>query len=244
MKNIIKFAILLMVLGLTASCSKDYLDVNEDPNNPTVVTPDLVLPVGQLYTAQIIQGDRRLNVLGNMLMYNWSQSDGYSWYTDEFKYLVTSSFYQGIFNDTYSTALKQYQILINLEDPKDENYKAIGMIMKAFHMQLLVDSYGDVPYSEAVGRSLNATPKYDDAQGIYDDLIIQLSSAQSLIDNAVNATVPGKDDAMFEGDMEQGELEIGQVSAMLNEIRPAASILKEIWGEFLVEKEKLNALQF
>ncbi len=49
---------------------------------------------------------------------------------------------------------------------------------------------------------------------------------------------------MFEGDLEQGELEIGQVSAMLNEIKPAATILKEIWEDFLVEKERFSALRF
>jgi enoyl-[acyl-carrier protein] reductase II len=49
---------------------------------------------------------------------------------------------------------------------------------------------------------------------------------------------------MFDGDMEQGELEIGQVSAMLNEIKPAANILKEIWNEFLTEKQNLEALNF
>lgn len=44
---------------------------------------------------------------------------------------------------------------------------------------------------------------------------------------------------MFEGDMDQGELEIGQVSAMLDEIKPAATILNEIWEEFLQEKQRL-----
>lgn len=38
---------------------------------------------------------------------------------------------------------------------------------------------------------------------------------------------------MFEGDMENGELEIGQVAAMLNEIKPAKQILEEIWAEYL-----------
>ncbi|WP_316806062.1 NAD(P)H-dependent flavin oxidoreductase [Pedobacter agri] len=38
---------------------------------------------------------------------------------------------------------------------------------------------------------------------------------------------------MFEGDMENGELEIGQVSAMLDRIKPAKEILKEIWQEYL-----------
>ncbi|WP_316817920.1 nitronate monooxygenase [Pedobacter nyackensis] len=49
---------------------------------------------------------------------------------------------------------------------------------------------------------------------------------------------------MFEGDMEQGELEIGQVSAMLKEIKPAAEILKEIWRTFLEEKERIAAMRF
>lgn len=49
---------------------------------------------------------------------------------------------------------------------------------------------------------------------------------------------------MFEGDMEQGELEIGQVSAMLDEIKPAAQILTEIWEEFLAEKKALERLKF
>ncbi|MEZ5018045.1 MAG: nitronate monooxygenase [Flavipsychrobacter sp.] len=37
---------------------------------------------------------------------------------------------------------------------------------------------------------------------------------------------------MFEGDMEDGELEIGQVSGYINEIKPAAEIVAEIWKEF------------
>lgn len=37
---------------------------------------------------------------------------------------------------------------------------------------------------------------------------------------------------MFHGDVEQGELEIGQVSALISEIKPAAEIVNEIWLEF------------
>lgn len=38
---------------------------------------------------------------------------------------------------------------------------------------------------------------------------------------------------MFEGNMEEGELEIGQVSALLDEILPAATITENLWSEFL-----------
>jgi enoyl-[acyl-carrier protein] reductase II len=47
---------------------------------------------------------------------------------------------------------------------------------------------------------------------------------------------------MFEGDLSAGELEIGQVSAMLKDIKPAADILNEIWKEFLTEKDRLRTL--
>ena len=44
---------------------------------------------------------------------------------------------------------------------------------------------------------------------------------------------------MFEGDLEAGELEIGQVAAMIREIKPASEILKKIWDEFLTAKTQL-----
>lgn len=47
---------------------------------------------------------------------------------------------------------------------------------------------------------------------------------------------------MYEGDMDEGELEIGQVAAMINDIKPAAQILNEIWKEFLKAKERVAAL--
>ncbi len=43
---------------------------------------------------------------------------------------------------------------------------------------------------------------------------------------------------MFEGDLQNGELEIGQVSALINEIKPAAEIVKEIWTEFELTQNK------
>lgn len=47
---------------------------------------------------------------------------------------------------------------------------------------------------------------------------------------------------MFEGDMIEGELEIGQVSANFDKILPAGDIVAEIWNEFLNEKKRLTEL--
>lgn len=47
---------------------------------------------------------------------------------------------------------------------------------------------------------------------------------------------------MFEGDMQEGELEVGQVSASIDTILPAADVVDEIWNEFLIAKAKLESL--
>ena len=49
---------------------------------------------------------------------------------------------------------------------------------------------------------------------------------------------------MFEGDLEEGELEIGQVSASLTKIASAKEILEQMWQEFLVEKERIQQIRF
>lgn len=49
---------------------------------------------------------------------------------------------------------------------------------------------------------------------------------------------------MFEGDLFEGELEIGQVASYVNEIKPAAQILNEVWTEFIREKERICKLSY
>ena len=206
MKNILISTKILVVFLLLASCSDSFLDVNDDPNNPIAVTPDLILPTGLDFSNIIEERSRGMNHLGNMFMYNYSQSNGFSWYSDEFQYLVNSTFYTRIFDYTYSSVLKQYIELINLEGAENGNYQAIGKIMAALHFQQLVDCYGDVPYTEALQRGGIATPAYDDALSVYEGIINDLSDAIALIDATANgeivALVPGADDGVFGGDMD------------------------------------------
>ncbi len=48
---------------------------------------------------------------------------------------------------------------------------------------------------------------------------------------------------MFEGDMEEGELEIGEISGTVHAIKPAKDIVEEIWQEFVEQKQRLGDLQ-
>jgi len=44
---------------------------------------------------------------------------------------------------------------------------------------------------------------------------------------------------MFEGDLNEGELEIGQIASLVKQIKPAAEIIEEIWSEFEVAKNEI-----
>ena len=49
---------------------------------------------------------------------------------------------------------------------------------------------------------------------------------------------------MFNGDLVEGELEIGQIASAIHEVKPASQILNELWTEFLLEKDRLSDLKF
>ena len=208
MKSTIIKSLFTLVAIFAVSCSDDYLDINTDPNNPTSASPDLILPVAQRYSAFIQEDYNGQNKLGNYFMYNWSQSYGFAFIGTEFYYTVSSTFYTQIFDRTYSKALKQYNVLSEFQGEQYGYYHAINIIMKCYHIQLMVDIYGDVPYFEAFKRADNPTPAYDDSKTIYLDLVSELTRAIEIINNlsgnnSIEAVMPGGDDVMFGGDMSQ-----------------------------------------
>ena len=44
---------------------------------------------------------------------------------------------------------------------------------------------------------------------------------------------------MFEGQLREGELEIGQVASSIKSIKPVSEIMAELWSEFLATKKRL-----
>ncbi|WP_299256975.1 nitronate monooxygenase [uncultured Aquimarina sp.] len=49
---------------------------------------------------------------------------------------------------------------------------------------------------------------------------------------------------MFEGDLEEGELEIGQVSGLIHEIKPVVKIIEDLITDFQSTKQKMNEVNF
>ena len=203
MKLIKKLSIAAFAVFTISSCSDSFFDVNADQNNPTYSTPELTLPVAQKFSADLLEGDyNSMNTLGNLWSYSWAAAGDFAYFEDETKYVVTSAFRTNTFETAYISPLSNYNYVESFTDPKYDNYRAIAKIMKAYHFQYLVDAYGDIPYSEAFQRGLNTTPVYDNAKVIYDDLLVQLTAAQTLIANADgNTKAVGASDIMCGGDM-------------------------------------------
>ena len=86
------------------------------------------------------------------------------------------------------------------DDPVKINLYSMARIWKAYCFQILVDTYADVPYSEAGLGYLEGVfnPKYDDQKVIYADLLKEIEEATNALDPS---KVKVKGDLFYKGDI-------------------------------------------
>ena len=194
----------LLMLGMINLGCKKTLDINVNPNNPSLAqgTPQLVLPAAQLRTASRIGGE--LAIIGS-LWGNYAAQSAFSvQYASFDSYNVQSdqSYINNVYNVLFSGGLKNYQYVIDRsESSGDWNLYLMGTVMKAYTAGILVDLFDKIPYFEALKGSGNLTPHYDDGYAIYEDLIKHLDSALSKDFTLTTNTNPGKTDLIFGGDI-------------------------------------------
>ncbi|TFF40157.1 SusD/RagB family nutrient-binding outer membrane lipoprotein [Mucilaginibacter psychrotolerans] len=185
------------------SCKK-YLDINTNPNQATSSTPTYVLPNALAVTAS--STDVTYHNYGAQTVGYEVNAGGYGGWGTIFTYNYSTSEQTGLWTSMYNN-LRDYQyILSQTEGVATSTYfNAAARIMKAYDFQLLVDQYGDIPYSEALQGADFLTPKYDKAEAIYQDLIVQLNKAIADINAADEGTQLNisSADIMFHGDMQK-----------------------------------------
>lgn len=166
---------------ITLGCKKSFLDINQNPNEPTVVTPNVVLSAA-LAGSATNQGTNYLKV--NNLMGYWSRSGNYVPDAQTEQYNIPNDYTNTEWGRMYNT-LNRYEYI---EKQGHQNnlpfYVGVAKAMKAFHFSQLVDIYNDVPYTEAFDVAGKVQPKYDKGQDIYNDLVKQLDSAVIYFDSA------------------------------------------------------------
>ncbi len=196
--------ICLAIVATTAFGCDDYLDVNEDPNNPLLeqVSPDLMLAASQSVPAGTLAVT--MNQLGNLMSGAWGGNVLVTAgpFDDEFRYNVTSTFYNGIW-DNLMARTANYSNIINYESEADyTNHKAIAKILRAFYSQYLVDIYGDIPYFQRHQFTQLLQVPYDEDSLVYADILNEINEAVEMIDNASNNTLSvTNEDIIYGGDM-------------------------------------------
>ncbi len=187
---------------VTVGCKKDFLDQNVDPNYPSSIPPSKVLPAALGKTAYLMI-DQSLD-FNNIWMGFWSFSSTYGIPANERSYdypTSSTTAKQAFFSNVYSNAYDYQNIITQSVASNNKAMEGIGRIMKSMVMQMVVDVYGDVPYTQAFLGTANQTPKYDNASVIYDSLYNDLTLGIKDIHAAKGAGFPdATSDLMFAGD--------------------------------------------
>src|SRR6476469_7079757 len=197
-KKTIFFGLLLLLL--VTACKK-ALDINHDPNNPSLDNgnPRLVFPAAVMATAGTEGGD--LALLGGIWGEYVTQSALANQYKNIDAYDVKSTDLNAQYSGLFTGGLKNYQFVINkARDAQDWNFYLMAQVMKAYTAGLLVDLYDKIPYTEALGGSSNLNPQFDNGDAIYTDLIAGIDSALTKDFTASSNSVAGISDLIFSGD--------------------------------------------
>jgi hypothetical protein len=106
----------------------------------------------------------------------------------------------GIWNNVYGN-MRNVQNMIDLassNSPVQQNYLGVALILKSWLFSLATDSYGDIPYSEAIKAKTSGVylPKYDTQEAIYNGLLADLKKANEILGTS-NETIAG--DILYNG---------------------------------------------
>ncbi len=202
-KQIIVISSIIVLVILIGSCKKGYLNVNNNPNNATNTTPELVLPQALVTTAANESPVGGINTLISSWMGYWAISGSYaSSNTDPASYFQTTSTGNGTFEAFYHN-LEDYDYIEKAGKAQNKPfYEGAAKIMKAIVFQQLVDMFNNIPYTQAFQGTSNITPKYDSAQSVYIAFTNQLDSGVLLMQSP-SASASGSSDVMFGGNTTQ-----------------------------------------
>ena len=193
-------------LCLAATACSDQEAMNVNPNVASNVPSNMVMNAAEKWTMDNIYdvwfSGRQCLVYSQQ----WSQRN----YTEEDRYQIRESVNNSYFKYMYM-GLNNFQKVINMntdEATKDAstaygancNQIAAAMIMKVWLADLLTDTWGSIPYSEALKLESDDVlyAKYDDQKDICDQLMKELTEAVNMIDEDETAFISG--DVIYGGD--------------------------------------------
>lgn len=185
------------------SCVDSLDDYNIDQKNADEAPPATLFSNATKELADIITTPNVNENNFRLYVQYWSTTT----YLQEPRYDLTSrTIPEALWETIYQDVLMDLREAGNLAeadefiDPevKSNQLAQIG-IMEVYSWFVLVSTFGNIPYSEAMDIE-NPLPVYDDAATIYDDLLVRLDNALAQINTGATGIEDG--DIIYEGDMD------------------------------------------
>lgn len=195
---------LILILFVSLTSCKKYLDVNVTPNNPTDVPPSTILPATTIGIAFANSNDlnRATSALVQHIAGVANQTASYDIYN------LDGSFSNQWNFEIYGGSLNNLQLLINRYSTTSPAYSGIAKLQMAYAFSMATDLFGDVPYSQAAQGLKFQNPRFDKQEDIY--LGNASAGIVSLFDlvksgladlDKTSLLKPGKDDLVYGGDL-------------------------------------------
>ncbi len=200
-KDILK-KVHIILLTVLFACQTGDLNQLDSPNS---ITPDSADP-------ELLLNSVQLNFM-TAIAFNEDNEDGINVRAAEFvrmqhlfgayagPFSLTSGSIDDLWTDFYRDALQDINTLVPLaEDRELSGFVGVAKILQAYSYVMLVDTFGNVPYTEALAGNEIPNPRPDDGQDIYLDMLDIIDEGIAAI-NAPNAVMPN--DLFYGGDKSQ-----------------------------------------
>ena len=193
------FFTLTLVLGLFSSACDSFLGDNISPNSLLEAPYPLVFTAAQGAMAFHLNSDL---FLWSSIFTQQAAGQGNQTQTRFFdQYIVTNGDVDNAFGYFYTNSLPDFNNVIEQSTAEGSPaYAGISRMMQAFMFGIMVDAWGDIPYSEALRGVTNVQPKYDDDRAIYDSLFVLVDRGISEL-GRTSARQPSGDDLVYGGDL-------------------------------------------
>ncbi len=224
---------------LTSSC-EDFFDINEDPNNPTTATVDLLLTNTQLATTNSVGlGTSGLSAILSVYMHQTTRRQSFDAYevTGE-DFAITQSW-----SALYSIAMEDLREIVQIGTEQEAwHYVGIAQILKAYYTSQMVDVWGDIPFSQANTTPETYTPQVDDDASIYPQLFTLLDEGIANLAKESDQP-PGADDLIYGGDLDKWRKLAKTVKLKLyNQLRLIQDVSAEV-NALLAEGDLISTLE-
>lgn len=247
MKNIKKsfsFKLFLAAsLCCASGCTDDFDKINTNNNSAATATADLFMPHGIQSAVDLYWGGSLGMDVGDGFSQHWARIQ----YTDIDQYTVSSDVYTAGWQGFYIESLADYQRIYKIGvETNNPNYQAVAVILRSWVFSILTDTYGDIPYKDALqGLEGTLLPKYNAQKEVYAGLIAELKTAGESI-NAADKTNPIAGDILFNGDLAKwkkfaNSLSLRLLSRMIDKADSPIDVKSEI-GRILGDPAKYPVL--